>query len=378
MCKIIDKYFFKNLKLEKLKLFLDSEKIKYPNKIKKRDLVPLITDLLKDNLLMERFHEHFKSELALTPKDLEEKLQCTKTEKIRWTNEKKLPVVCYEEFHKAGKNLKAPKFNRLYICTKISESDITEWRKEHSEKMTTTKKASVVKMKVTRLKTETLRNDFKIIFQKELKNLKAKNEELAVVFNLSFCTQLLNRWAKTNQLKSSNQTKHSEKYSKLTTYYYELKNSSLQILLNSQYSKLYFYRPKRPDKINIKFCDYHYSILKYGFYIPDNEDFYYESYIAIPLPTKVGRFLAKILIESELLNDYSFSFHTPYPIGKSFFPNKVLLQETKHKENEEDMFRFGRPVTELETILYTEKSTLKNFMNSLTEAQNFFNSHTTH
>jgi hypothetical protein len=65
-------------------------------------------------------------------------------------------------------------------------------------------------------------------------------------------------------------------------------------------------------------------------------------------------------IADERLPDFTFSFHTPYPIGISIFPNKADLERIDHQE-QEGIFRFGRTVINDEKIVFKEKEMLKRF-----------------
>ena len=71
-----------------------------------------------------------------------------------------------------------------------------------------------------------------------------------------------------------------------------------------------------------------------------------------------------IELSSKEVPDYKFSFHTPYPIGNSFFGNPDDLEQVEHEENEEGLFRFGRSIDESEEVIFTEKRIMNYFNKS--------------
>ena len=62
----------------------------------------LLTHLELDKTVKAQFFEVFAFELAVPPWELEKLLGCTTTERKRWTEEKRLPVLGYGNFRKAG------------------------------------------------------------------------------------------------------------------------------------------------------------------------------------------------------------------------------------------------------------------------------------
>jgi hypothetical protein len=75
-------------------------------------------------------------------------------------------------------------------------------------------------------------------------------------------------------------------------------------------------------------------------------------------------------IKSDKFPDFSFSFHTPYPIGRKFLPHPETLPYVDHVE-QDGIFRFGRPLLEQEKVIHTEKDVLLKFEAALAEAKKF-------
>lgn len=145
-------------------------------------------------------------------------------------------------------------------------------------------------------------------------------------------------------------------------YLYELKNKSNELLMKSPYTKISFYEPEFPDKYSdLLFCDYHYDLwceLRQLDYIP-KWDFFWSFYDGImkcsscSVDINKGYYsLYHLEVSDSRIDDFSFSFHIPYPIGKKFLSSPRELQRVEHEE-QDGIFRFGRPVFDDEKIIYT-------------------------
>ncbi len=101
----------------------------------------LLTRLEMDKTATAQFFEVFAFELAVPPWELETLLGCTTTERKRWTEEKKLPVLGYGSFRKAGSDHAYPVYDRRVILT-LASSDIEAWRSEHQALVRERRKAA--------------------------------------------------------------------------------------------------------------------------------------------------------------------------------------------------------------------------------------------
>jgi hypothetical protein len=119
------------LSKEQLGAFLAFLKLPASSREIKPNLVHhLLTRLETDKTAKAQFFEVFAFELAVPPWELETLLGCTTTERKRWTEEQKLPVLGYGSFHKAGSDHAYPVYDRRVILT-LTSSDIQVWRSEH-------------------------------------------------------------------------------------------------------------------------------------------------------------------------------------------------------------------------------------------------------
>jgi hypothetical protein len=101
----------------------------------------LLTRLEMDKTAKARFFEVFAFELAVPPWEFETLLGCTTTERKRWTEEQKLPVLGYGSFRKSGSDHAYAVYDRRVILTLMS-SDIELWRSEHQALVRERRKAA--------------------------------------------------------------------------------------------------------------------------------------------------------------------------------------------------------------------------------------------
>ena len=155
--------------------------------------------------------------------------------------------------------------------------------------------------------------------------------------SLAFWTVWISRWAKRYQA-MGNSTRENELYG--------LKNNAMKILYKSGMGKLNFYQPLDPNKIHVRMCDEHWNGIE-----SIDED--------VAKSCKKCRYNVErdyySLYYLEFFDDHtknSYSFHVPYPIGRSFLPNKNFLEKVEHEEKE-GMFRFGRPIYDEEKITFS-------------------------
>ena len=93
-------------------------------KISKDDLVEKILELPQEDI--RYFACFFANQLTLHPLDVQELLNITKTERLRWTDDKKLQVLGYEDF-KYGSY---PVYD-LVSTALIPSETIEKWRSQH-------------------------------------------------------------------------------------------------------------------------------------------------------------------------------------------------------------------------------------------------------
>jgi hypothetical protein len=130
------------LSKEQLGAFLTFLKLPASSREIKANLVQhLLTRLETDKTAKAQFFEVFAFELAVPPWELEMLLGCTTTERKRWTEEKKLPVLGYGNFRKAGSDHAYAVYDRRVILT-LTSSDIEAWRNDHQALMRERRKAA--------------------------------------------------------------------------------------------------------------------------------------------------------------------------------------------------------------------------------------------
>jgi hypothetical protein len=108
----------------------------------KATLVQCVQERLEiDRTARAQFFEVFKRELAVPPWECETLLECTSTERKRWTEEGKLPVLDRRSFRKAGSWMEYPVFDRRVILA-LPRAELDLWRAEYQAHVKERRRAS--------------------------------------------------------------------------------------------------------------------------------------------------------------------------------------------------------------------------------------------
>lgn len=310
--------------------------IKYLNKwgivLKKSALKPEIVDKIVE-LSLEQLQElarDFAAVFALYPTQVEDFLKCTKIERRRWTEERKLRVIEYRKFDYG----EFPIYD-LLATVEISAAQVQQWRENYQNQVKVKREKAVKKAAETKKENQTKQVIFQFQYEYAVKEWEAIAPSAVSTLKLAYWTFYVSRWAKTYQLKAKRARVHSQKYEERAEFFYELKNQGIKILSVSPHAHLGFYRPPNPNGRGIK--DY-YSLFYTQILIPGIEEI--------------------------------FSFDTPYPIGESFLPYPEQLPQVLD-EQEEGIFRFGMLLYEGELINYSEEKVIQNFQEALTTFKDY-------
>lgn len=287
----------------------------------------------------------------LSPTVVEHYLGCTLRERKRWTQEGKLTVDGTETIFKWKKLLTVPLFSWQQLSS-ITPDMVTSWRNEHKKKVDNiihNRDNNAKQAAVTRKKNKEQRLNAMKAYENIVNSFKTEEQQL--IYKLCFWTALASRWAKYNQVKIGTAKGRKVDYQNNLVTLYALKDSVLQLLYPNKYLTVKFYKPDNPHKVYL--CEEHYKeacmcdMHPYVF-----AALYKEQITACPLCGFEENWYSLYYFTVNL-QDYSFKFHMPYPIGKYYLPNPDTLETVKHEE-QDGLFRFGRPVTEDEMISYPE------------------------
>ncbi|WP_293355508.1 hypothetical protein [Microcoleus sp. CAWBG51] len=343
-------------------------------------IVSTIVSVLEANAAeQERFWETFKSELAVDPVELEAMLKCSAAERQQWIEQGRLPILEYRSFRKSGIHLEYPVHDRRFILS-LTPTDIDNWRKEPKGLIKNHRPTAEPINTENSEQNEQSRGAFSAAWEKIISDWKEQGSaEISATFQLAYWTVWASRWAKENQLNSFKAIKSNEVYEIYEIHqqeWYERKNQAVKLLIEMPYAMLYFYRPPGADKLYLELCDDHQDMMKDDYYW-DKWDFFYQNRKLVNkcrecvyCETKDYYSLYYLEIKSDKFPDFSFSYHTPYTIGRKFLPHPETLPAVDHVE-QDGIFRFGRPLLEQEKVIHTEKDVLLKFEAALTEAKKF-------
>ena len=347
-------------------------------KASKIELAQTLLALIEsDDAARARFFEAFKRELAAGPWEVESTLRCTATERKRWTADGKLPILEYRTFHKAARDLPYPVYERRFIAT-LSPETLERWRAEHQALVQLRRKTGVRKAAESRSEHRQTRQRFRQQWQSMVAVwTEHSSPELAAALQLAYWTVWASRWAKENQVKQRRAIKHHDLYERQSNAWYGRKNKAVQLLSQTPYVRLSFYRPEEPDKIALSLCDEHYE-MKRECYYETKWDFYADFGPEIRQCAKCEvseerdyYSLYFLELRAEAFPELRFAFHTPYPIGKAFWPAPKKLPQVEHIE-QDGVFRFGRSLLDDEKIIYREQDVQTHFEAAFAEAQKWY------
>ncbi len=337
----------------------------------------LLTLLANDESAKARFFEEFVQELAVGPGEVEAHLACTETERKLWTSDGKLPILATRTFRKAGRDLQYPVHDRRVILM-LTQAEIEQWRTQHQSLVRLRRKTGVKKALVSREANEQTRQNTRTALEEMMQDWeKHGNPQLVAAFRLAFWTQWASRWAKENQVKSLNAIKYRELYQTRRDIWYTRKDNALHVLAQTPYVHISFYKPEEPDRWKLWLCDEHME-MKRDFLYHDKWEFFADHSREIrqcPQCTvnieKNYYSLYSLQITSALFPELSFSFHMPYPLGRTFLPRSNKLPRVEHTE-QDGMFRFGRPLLDDEKIFYREKDVETHFAQAMSLAKEIY------
>lgn len=380
--KKILKNDLKNLTKPNLVEILDDNTKVY--KYKKAKLVSMVFEKIYGNeLLIAKIYKKYAKKMAIHPSHLEKLLDITKTERKKMQNSF-LPILFYEDVNMYGKTFEMPMFDR-YEVYKISKKDIRDWRKKEEKIQDKNRKRGAKKAIRTRNKNVSKHEKFyKTEWPKLLKKWHKKNFKIGATLELAFWTTWASRWAKYYQLKEKRARTKGEEYRAKKELFYKIKNNCIKLLVKSPIATLEFYRPQVSSKIsNARLCEYHFNEFKtqfpeyfngtlfHGFMLRNQDELNRCKKCKMTLEKDYYSLYFLKIVTPET-TDYSFSFHTPYPIGRKFLPSKKELPSvTDHRENE-GMFRFGRLIDDDEKIIFKEKDVLKQIEDASRKFQMYF------
>ena len=361
---------FRNIKHEDLKLYFRGI---FKGRSKKQMIVEISHLLASDESAKKAFYDRFANEIALHPTDLEQVLQCTKPERLRWTEEGKLPVIRYSVFRRGGKDNPVPMFDRWFV-ENLPEETIEQWKFEYEQQKTDNRKRGAQEALSTRIVNDEIRNAFDEEFNARLERWNAIDQGLAATLSLCYWTMWISRWAK--KYKILKKEKPNERYEYMDKALYELKEKALSLLVNNPSAHLSFClgKPGEKDK-GIHFCKDHNEsfscseMSKMEYYLSDRDEI--DECPNCDVDTEHDLLYSLRVCDDRIPND-SFSFHAPYSDYKWIFPDPKELAKVEHEENEFGNFRFGREIRGDEEIGRREKDVAERFNDAYQNYLSYF------
>lgn len=351
---------------------MQSQRINIDRSASKKEVDNALRKILFNDQVIDSFCTMFRYELAILPIELETLLGCSRSERLRWTKEKKIPIVYFKDVYKFGAHLMCPMFDCRIIGLQLSDKIIAAWRDEWTrrrrKKYKVGDKQYIRKISI-----------FEDVFYNNINMFCDKwysiDQELGIVFELSYWLGILNYWINDRKYRTTTSRTHYYDHKYIERIFEGYRESVIYVLLKSKYTNISLYHPPRKDRFILKLCD------KHNTYVYNNneiihayEDFYLHPQIYIncsncTIIQKHNYFsLWCIKISSSLDNDFLFIFYIPYNFLNISIDN---IQEYNYKQYNEGVFYQGREMIKNNIFIPTENKTVNRLKELYINAKNF-------
>lgn len=196
---------------------------------KKEEMIALIAETVDRQQLFALFQNNAVA-FGLHPTQLEEILGCSKTERKRWTEEERLPVLCYEDF-KYGSY---PVYDLLGTIALLDQ--ISCWREEHENNKAQRRKQAAKAAQETRRKRKEEREE-KL---EDLQKAKQRWGKFAEEFALAYWAVIAEQLSQFYQEKTGRAKTKGEEYRVVAKELDDLKVSAIALLATSPITSLNF------------------------------------------------------------------------------------------------------------------------------------------
>ncbi|QFQ92646.1 hypothetical protein [Lacticaseibacillus manihotivorans] len=277
-----------------------------------------------------------------------------------------LPVASTRQAHLYGNNVLVPAYSVLEIFRlQLLGADgrkalLTKARQE--AKLLPAYQEAQAQRKQQQLEHRQQRANLKTAFWQSVEALRQKVPPAEQpLFQLAFWTQQINQVQKYWQL-------HTTDKSHAMADYYHLKGLAIAEFLESDdaHIKHGFYRPKQADRFYVSLCTEHFADyqLETDYSIPVYL-YYQEHRAAIDACPMCHVSITKdyyALYFTQVKNaDFTFSFHTPYPLGNHLYGPVNQYPRVHHQPNVDGDFTFGHAMDRELLRAVGEKNILDEF-----------------
>jgi len=225
-------YFLRFLNKETLVRFA-KEKLaisKIFKKTKKDEIIKIIIDGSNREQLWQLFEKHAVT-FGLHPTQLEAILNCTKTERKRWTEADWLPVLCYKRFQYGL----YPVYD--WIATIALINQVETWRESDRKQQYGRRKQAAQIANQTRQKRKQKYQEIVSCLESARENWK----ELADVFELAYWTVVADQLSQSYQDKVKRAKTKGQDYQAVVDELEALKSSAIALLIGSPSVSLHFH-----------------------------------------------------------------------------------------------------------------------------------------
>ncbi|WP_210499377.1 hypothetical protein [Vibrio crassostreae] len=311
----------------------------------KEKIVDSLLKPLRKKVDIKAFDDALSEFLCLHPNDIESTLGCSTTERRRWFDEGLLTVGYVGECKYGLVN-----YATLYSVVELSKKT-DKVREQH--KANVKKNRSEASKKAAAKSLETRKKNAEVVSQKtELLDSRKNGDKEDQLIYLAMLTQAASRYAKTPSIKSD-------------LDFYRLKGKGLAKLievmrespewLKGSISES-FYKSDSPHRTSSHLCEDHFEEFRevrkgyVDYHVLDFIEDYPDALTCKNCAHTRDEWYYSLYYLSLDVKGYKFGFHTPHSMGKEVgFGDRQEIPSVIHIENEDGMYRFGKPMELLDS-----------------------------
>jgi hypothetical protein len=325
----------------------------------------------------ERLLDSYPLALAVGPSELERMLQCTPSERRRWVEQGKIPVLALRGFQKAGRVRDYAVHDRR-VVEAIDREMIALWRLEHQRE--------VILHRQLGGKISSARRQARVRVREQLLQRfsgynaewdEADSPDLLAVLRL--CYWLLWACSMVNVYvwKAQSGRKYLQEYIQQRDLWVQRKCGALQALARTAYSRLAFFYPAELDQYEIWLCEEHSRLQEHECY-DEVEVFFLDYREAIEQcqhclcqrnPLQKAYYYLEI--RPARFPSLCFAFHLPYEYGQRVFPAPDLLPIADIQEMDGTLC-WGQELLNTQAGIFSEDEILTHLQEAMAKVEVFY------
>ena len=159
-----------------------------------------LKEILYNDQVIDDYCTMFRTEVALDPIELETFLGCSRTERLRWTKEGKLPVMFFGDVFQLGMHMIYPCFDRRIIGLKVTDHIVSLWRANWIKRKRRRRRVGEERPDIR--KVSILKDAYRLNIDSLFSSWYHIDEELGICFELAYWASILSYYIRIREQKA--------------------------------------------------------------------------------------------------------------------------------------------------------------------------------